>query len=163
MSFLFDATFWVAVGFVIFLAALGWFGVYKIIIGALDARTESVKAEFAEAARLRAEAESLLATFDSKRKEAEAEAAAIVAQAKTDAERMAKEAETKIADFVRRRTAQAEQKIAQAEAQAAADVRAAAADAAVRASETILRKQTGGESGEGFVRAGLSSLKGRLN
>ena len=87
----------------------------------------------------------------------------IVAQAKTDAERMAKEAEAKMADFVTRRTAQAEQKIAQAEAQAAADVRAAAADAAVRASEAILRREATGETAEKLVRGGLSGLKGRLN
>lgn len=163
MKFFLDPAFWVAVGFFIFLGALAWFGVHKTIIGALDARADAIKAEFAEAARLRGEAESLLASFETKRKEAEAEAAAIVAQAKSDAERMAKEAEAKIADFVKRRTTQAEQKIAQAESQAAADVRAAAAEAAVRASEAILRKQTAGAEGESFALAGLSSLKGRLN
>ncbi|WP_342360540.1 ATP F0F1 synthase subunit B [Terrarubrum flagellatum] len=163
MHLLLDAEFWVAVGFILFLGVLAWFGVHKTIISALDGRANAIKAEFAEAARLRAEAESLLASFEAKRKAAEAEAAEIVAHAKVDAERMAKEAEAKLADFVKRRTAQAELKIAQAESQAAAEVRAAAADAAVRASEAILRKQTAGASGEEFVRAGLSGLKGRLN
>ena len=156
-------TVWVGVGFVLFFALLGYLGVHRTVLAGIDARGEKIAAELNEAKRLREEAEALLASFESKRKQAEADAAAIVAQAKNDAERMAQEAETKLAEFVKRRTAQAEQKIAQAEAQAAADVRAAAADAAVVASEAILRQQTTGAAGDNFVRAGLSNLKGRLN
>jgi F-type H+-transporting ATPase subunit b len=156
-------TFWVGVGFVLFFALLAYLGVHKTVLSAIDARGQQIAAELGEAKRLREEAEALLKSFERKRAEAETEAAGIVAQAKAEAERMAKEAELKMADFVKRRTAQAEQKIAQAEQQATTDVRAAAADAAVRASETILRTQTAGAAGEKLVRDGLSGLKGRLN
>lgn len=162
-AFYLDAAFWVAVGFFMFLGVLAWFGVHRIVVGALDQRSNAIAAEFAEAKRLRDEAESLLGSYEAKRREAEAQAADIVANAKVEAERMAREAEERIADFVKRRTAQAEQKIAQAETQAAAEVRAAAADAAVRASETILRARAAGDAGERFVREGLAGLKGRLN
>lgn len=156
-------TFWVGVGFVLFFALLAYFGVHTKLLGAIDARGHQIASELAEAKRLREEAEALLASFERKRAEAETEAAAIVAQARSEAERMAKETELKMADFVKRRTAQAEQKIAQAEQQAAADVRAAAADAAVRASEAILRKETAGAAGDKLVRDCLAGLKGRLN
>lgn len=156
-------TVWVAVGFVLFFAVLAYFGVPKMLTSALDARGRQIEGELAEARRLREEAQTLLASFEQKRKDAEKEAASIVEQAKTDAQRMAAEAEAKMADFVKRRTAQAEQKIAQAEAQAANDVRATAAEAAVKASEAILRTQVAGNAGEALVRSGLSDMKGRLN
>ena len=65
----------------------------------------------------------MLAEFERKSREAESEAASIIAGAKAEAERMAEEAKTRMEDFVVRRTKMAEAKIAQAEAQAMADVR----------------------------------------
>ncbi len=103
---------------------------HKKINGALDHRAARIKAELAEAARLRAEAEALLASFEKRRAEADAEAAAVVAQAHAEAEVLGKEAHERLAEFIQRRTKQAEEKIANAEVQALADVRAAAADAA---------------------------------
>ncbi|MGL4325698.1 MAG: ATP F0F1 synthase subunit B [Beijerinckiaceae bacterium] len=156
-------TVWVAVGFVLFFAVLAYAGVPKMLTSALDARGKQVEAELGEARRLREEAQALLASFEQKRKDAEIEASSIIAQAKADAERMGREAEAKMADFVKRRTTQAEQKIAQAEAQATNEVRATAADAAVKASESILRTQVAGNAGEALVRTGLNEMKGRLN
>ena len=80
----------------------------------------------------------MLAEFERKGREAEGEAASIIAGAKAEAERLAVEAKARMEDFVVRRTKMAEAKIAQAEAQALADVRAAAADTAVAAAEKIL-------------------------
>ena len=64
-----------------------------------------------DAARLRKEAEALLAEYKQKRTDAEKEAAAIVAHAKTDAEEYAAETRRKLAESLERRTRQAEQKI----------------------------------------------------
>ena len=102
-------------------------------------------AELDEARRLKEEAQALLAQYQRKQREAEQEAAAIIAGAKAEAERLASEAKAKIEDFVARRTKMAETKIAQAEAQALADVRAAAADAAVAAAERVLRRHGQGQ------------------
>ena len=62
------------------------------------------------------------------------------------AERGAAEAQQRMEDFVKRRTAAAEAKIAQAETQAMAEVRAAAADAAIQVSEAILRERMAGDA-----------------
>ena len=94
--------------------------------------------------------------------EAEAEAVHIVAQAKAEAEALAKDAEMRVAEFVQRRTAQAEQKIAQAEAQAQADVKAAAAEAAVKAAEIILKAETTGETAAQFLVKGIADMKAGL-
>ncbi|AMJ58975.1 F0F1 ATP synthase subunit B family protein [Bosea sp. PAMC 26642] len=156
-------TFWVGVAFVIFMGILAKFGVHKKITGALDARGEMVARELAEARRLRQDAEKLLAEYEAKRKAAESEAASIIAAANEEAKRLAAEAETKLNEFVVRRTKSAEDKIAQAEIQAEAEVRAAAAEAATRAAETILRSQMGGKAGDAAFSAGLQEIKAKLN
>jgi F-type H+-transporting ATPase subunit b len=125
----------------------------------LDARAAAIKAELDEAARLRAEAAALLQSFEQKKVAAQADAENIVAQARAEAELIAKEAHQRMAEFVERRKQQAEQKIAMAEQQATAEVRAAAADAAVRAAAIVLKDEAKGDVGDQLVRDGISGLK----
>ncbi len=152
-------TLWVWVALALFFAVLAYFGVHKLILGGLDKKAETISSELDEARRLREEAQKLLASYDEKRKAAEAEAAAIVAAAKDEAKRIEAEGKTRIEDFVKRRTAQAELKIAQAEQSAAAEVRAAAADAAVRAAEAMLS----GKGMDDLFAKGLAEVKAKLN
>jgi len=157
MQFHYDAEFFVAVGFTLFLGVLLWAGAHKKFAGAIDARVDRIKAELAEAERLRSEAEALLASFEEKRAAAETEAAAIVARARTEADQLAAEARQRLDEFVARSARQVEQKIAQAEAQASAEVRAAAADAAVKVAESVLSKGRIGTVD--FVAAGIEQVK----
>ncbi|NBS34543.1 MAG: ATP F0F1 synthase subunit B [Methylocystaceae bacterium] len=152
----FDAEFYVAIGFAIFLAVLFWVGAHSKLTTLIDARINRIKHELAEAERLRVEAQSLLDSFENKRAEAEAEAKAIVAQAKEEAELVAQEGRRRLDEFMARNVKQVEQKIAQAEAQATAEVRAAAADAAVKIAEGILSKGVGGHD---FITAGIDQIK----
>ena len=158
-----DAEFWVAASFFIFVGILIYVGVHKKIAEALDHRRDRIKAELDEARRLREEAQTLLAHYQQKQKEAEGEAAAILTNAKADAERMALEAEAKMNEFVARRTKMAEAKIAQAESQALADVRAAAADAAVTAAERILKDAAKGNLADDLLASGIEDVKNKLN
>ena len=160
---MFEAEFWVAVAFVIFVGVLGYFGVHKLLVKGVDDRRDRIKAELDEARRLKTEAQALLAQYERKRQEAEREAEAIVASAKAEAERMAAEAAAKIEDFVARRTKMAENKIAQAEAQALADVRSAAADAAVAAAEKILAAAAKGKVAENLLAQGIEDVRKKFN
>lgn len=160
---MFEAEFWVAVAFVIFVGVLGYFRAHKLLLKSIDDRRERIKAEFDEARRLKAEAEALLATYRRKQQEAEHEAQAIVAGAKAEAERLAAEAEAKIEEFVVRRTKMAESKIAQAEAQALADVRSAAAEVAVAAAKTILTHTVKDKVADDLLAKGIADFKGKLN
>ncbi len=138
-----DAEAWVAVGFLCFVGVVVYLGAHTRIGATLDARGQRIRGELDEAERLRKEAADLLASFEGKRVQAEREAAAIVEQARTEAKLIADEAETRMGDFVTRRTAQAEAKIANAETQAMSEVRATAADAAVAAARVVLRNAVG--------------------
>ncbi|MFM9973441.1 MAG: ATP F0F1 synthase subunit B [Beijerinckiaceae bacterium] len=156
-------TFWIAVGFIIFVGILGYFGVHKMLLKMLDDRGQKVADQLAAASSLRMEAEKLLAEYEAKRAAAEKDALAIVEEAKAEAERIRMDQEAKLADFVTRRTKMAEQKIAQAEASASAEVRAAAADAAIRAATEILKGQATGKLADDMIAAGLKEVKTRLN
>lgn len=159
---MYEAETWVAVAFLIFVALVWKVGGFAALTSGLDKRGAKIKAELEDARILREEAQRVLADYQKKRLEAEAEAAEIVKNARAEAERVAQEAHAKLTDFVARRTKMAEQKIAQAEAQATADVRAAAAEAAVKASEQILRGKIA-SAGEGLVIRGLGEVRAKLN
>jgi len=163
MTFLLEAEFWVAVGFFLFIGVLVYYGIPKKMIDALDQRGARIKAELDDARRLRDEAEALLAEYKRKRQAAEAEAEAIVAGAREEAERVAAEAKARMEEFVARRSQVAEAKIAQAETQAVADVRAAAAEAAVAAAEKILTHSAKGEVADRLLADGIRDVKAKLN
>ena len=152
-----EAEVFVAIGFAIFLAILLKLRVPQMLVGAIDKRIDKVKGELAEAQRLRSEAEALLASFEQKKAEAEAEAAAIVARAKEEAEMIAAESRKRLEEWAARGDKQITDKIALAEAQAIAEVRAAAADAATKIAEAVLRAQPA--SGDPLVAEGIRGLK----
>jgi F-type H+-transporting ATPase subunit b len=160
---MFGAEFWVAVAFVLFIGVLAYFQVHKLIVKSIDDRRDLIKAELNEARRLKEEAQALLAQYREKQRAADQEAAAIIAGAQAEAERLATEAKAKMEDFVARRTKMAESKIAQAEAQALADVRSAAAEAAVAAAETILTRTVKGKVAEDLIAKGIDDVKRKLN
>jgi F-type H+-transporting ATPase subunit b len=159
---MFEAEFWVAVSFVLFIAVLGYFGVHKLILQHVDQRRDRIKAELDEARRLKEEAQALLAEYQRKQRDAEQEAAAIIAGASAEADRLVAEAKGKTEEFVARRTKMAETKIAQAEAQAVADVRAAAAEAAVAAAEKVLTTSVKGEVADKLLAKGIEDVS-KLN
>jgi F-type H+-transporting ATPase subunit b len=134
-----------------------------LVTKALDDRAKRVQDELDEARRLKEEAQKLLAEYKAKQRQADDEAAAIIAGAKAEAERFAAEAKAKMEEFVARRAKMAETKIAQAEAQAVADVRAAAADAAVSAAEKILTDSVKGKVADDLLARGISDVKTKLN
>ncbi len=76
---MFEAEFWVAIAFLLFIGVLGYFGAHKRLVNSIDDRRERIKAELAEARRLKSEAEALLASYRRKQQEAEREAQTIVA------------------------------------------------------------------------------------
>jgi len=154
---------WVALAFLLFLGLLAYLGVHRKLMDSLDQRQARIKGELDEARRFREEAQALLAEFERKGREAEGEAAAIIAGAKTEAERLAAEAKTRMEDFVARRTKMAEAKITQAEAQALADVRSAAADAAVATAEKILAVAAKGKVAESMLAQGIEDVRKKFN
>jgi len=158
-----NAEFWVAIAFLIFVAIAIYVGVHRSILDALDQRSARIRAELDEALRLKQEAQKLVAEYQTRHREAECEAQAIVESARVEAERLATENKTKMEELIARRTKMAETKIAQAEAQALAEVRTAAGEAAVAAAERILSQTAKGKVAEELIQRGIGEVKSKLN
>jgi F-type H+-transporting ATPase subunit b len=163
IEFLSEPETWVFIAFLILVGILLKVGVPNLLFKTLDDRSARIKSELDEALRLRKEAEAVLAEYKRRQDDAEKTAESIIHNASVEAGRMAAEAQTKVEEFIARRTRMAETKIAQAEAQALADVRAAAADVAVAAAEVILTSTTKGAAAESLVSRGIADLKAKLN
>ena len=113
---------------------MGW----KKIVASLDARSDAIREELDQALRLREEAQSLLAEYQRKRRDAEKEADQIVEHAKEEAVALRAEAERKLEESLARRTRLAEEKIGRAEQQAIQEVRHTAIDVAVAAAQKLI-------------------------
>ncbi len=158
-----DATFWALIALVIFLALMVYLKVPGVVGKSLDGRAERIRDELEEARRLREEAQSLLAEYQRKRKEAEKEAGEIVAAAQREAHAIIEETKQKTEEYVARRNKLAEQKIAQAETEAVNDVRASAVDIAVAAAGRILKDKVDAKTSADLFKSSLGEVKTRLN
>jgi F-type H+-transporting ATPase subunit b len=158
-----DPKFWVAVGTMLFVLLVLRLKVPGMVAKMLDDRADAIRAELAEAKRLRAEAEALLVDYRKKTAGAAQEAQAIVDGAKAAAERMAADAKLQLQQQIERRAKMAEQKIAQAEAEAIAEVRAAATSAATVAAAAVIGKRMTEGKGDALIDGAIADLGARLH
>lgn len=154
---------WVAVGFFAFLAILVYYKVHQKVTAMLDARSAEIKAKLDEARQLRDEARELLNSYEKKLREAEQEAADIVAQAQTDAKVLAKEAHDNLEASLARRAKLAEEKIAQAETSALREVRQAAVDVAAKAAGNLIAETLEPARSKALIDQAIKDLHGKLN
>lgn len=158
-----EAEAWVAVGLLIFLGIVIFVAKAPRAIGeALDAKTAKIQADLDEAARIREEAQRLLAELKAERVEAERQAKDMLEAAHAEARRYEADAKAKLTESLARRQQLAERKIANAEAQAAAEVKAAAADMAAQAAELILTKRISTAKSDPQVDGAIQQLASRL-
>jgi F-type H+-transporting ATPase subunit b len=153
--------FWVAVGFVLFVLLVGRTA-YRVIAVALDDRSERIRNQIDEANRLAAEAQELLASSESKRREAAGEAEEIIARARNQADALAKHAADELEQALKRREHLATERIAQAEAAAIAEVRGRAVEIAFAATDRLLREQVKGKKASALIDAAIKDLPDKL-
>ena len=156
------ATFWVLIAFVIFVAFMVW-KARGAVTGALDARAEAIRSEIEEAQRLREEAQSLLADYQRKQRDALQEAEGMLRVAEEEAARLRARAEEDLAAALKRREQQALDRIAQAEAAAQAEVRNTAIDLAVSATRKLLEDRLDEKKAASLVDRAIDELPGKLH
>lgn len=157
------ATFWAFVGLILFFVLIAYLKVPAMLAKSLDERAGRISNELKEAKRLREEAQALLVEYQKKRKEAEAEAANIVAAAEREAAALTAEAKAKTEEFVARRTSLSEQKIKQAESDAINAVRATAVDLAIAAAEQVIASKSDATTQNALFAKAVGDVKTRLN
>jgi F-type H+-transporting ATPase subunit b len=158
-----DASFFTLVALIIFLGIVAYAGGFKAMGAGLDTRAARIRNDLEHAAKLRKEAEALLAEYKQKRIDAEKEAASIISAAKADAEEYAAETRRKLSESLDRRTKQAEQKIAQAEAAAIKDVKNAATELAIAAAQNLVAQAAKGATSDQLIASSIQAVKNRLN
>jgi F-type H+-transporting ATPase subunit b len=163
MEILQDAHVWEGIGLAFLIVGLIYLKVPRMALEALDARADRIKAQLAEATKLREEAERLLADIKVQREAAERNAAEIVELAKSEAGRMAAEAMVKLEEQIKRRGELAERRIALAESQAAAEVKAAAAEMAAQAAERVLAARLAVGGADTLVDPAIAQLATKLS
>lgn len=157
-----DSTTWALVALALFVALMLYLGVPGFLARKLDQRADAIRSELDEAKRLREEAQELLARYQRRQREAEAEAAEIVEQARRAAGHMAEAARAEMRDQLDRRAALAERRIEQAEANALALVRAEASETAAAAAERLLRDKLGADAQARLFSDSVAELSRRL-
>jgi F-type H+-transporting ATPase subunit b len=156
------AEFWVAVGFVLFMALVAR-SVLRVIGVALDDRADKIRSQIDEATRLAEEAQQLLATYERKQREAADEAETIVDQARREADRLARQAAADLERSLKRREELALERIAQAEQTAVADVRARMVEIAMAATRRLLVEQIDAKQASALIDSAIDELPKKLH
>jgi len=157
-----DAHVWIGIALVMVAGVLWRIKVPGMVAKVLDEAGAKVQAQLDEAARLRGEAEALLAQVKAQRADTEKAAAEMLKAAQADADRLRAEAAVKLDEDIKRREALAMRKIATAEAQAAGDVKAAAADLAAQTAEAVLTARLAVAKSDPLIDAALAGLGTRF-
>lgn len=157
-----DPAFYVAVGFVIFIA-LAAKKIWPLIGKSLDERSNKIREQLEQAARLREEAEALLKQYEAQQKQMLKEAEEIVETAKNDAKAIRDTAARDLKASLERRAAQAEENIARAEAKAVADMRAHLIDVATEATRAVVTKQLEGQKDDPAITRALAAIERQIH
>ena len=157
-----NSTGWVAVAAIIVLAIFLWKKVPAAIGRMLDTRIAAIRTQLDEASKLRAEAETLRAEYETRAKTAQAEAATMREHAHQEAQQILVKAKADAEALMARRAKMAEDKIAAAERAAIAEVRARAADTAAKAAGLLIQQQHDADADRNLVDRSIAGL-GRSN
>jgi F-type H+-transporting ATPase subunit b len=163
MEFLNNTEIVVAIGFVIFVGVLIYFGVPGLLARKLDERSVRIKAELDEARALREEAQTLLAAYERKQKEVRAQAEDIVVAARAEAEKAAVAAKEEIKRSVARRLQTATEQIAAAEQAAIREIKDRAVTVAVAAASDVIRAKMGAADADRLIDAAITEVGDKLH
>lgn len=157
-----DPEFWVLIAF---LVAIGFLisKARPIVTGALDQRAARIKAELEEARRLREEAQKSLAEYQRKQRDALKEAEAIIAHARSEAERAGERAARDLAAAIERRQRLALERVALAESKAMAEVRDTAVDIAVAALRQVMAQDLDAQRRTALIDEAIAALPPSLH
>ena len=158
-----NTNFIVLISFLLFIGVLLKFGAPGMLTGMLDKRAEQIKSDLDEARALREEAKAILASYERKRKDVQAQADRIVASAKDEAVEAAAQAQKDLETSIARRLAAAEERIASAEAGAVRAVREQAITVAIAAAADVLSKQMTAEASAASIDDAIKQVDAKLH
>ena len=135
---MFDATFWVAISFVIFCLIIIYKKIPQIINNLLDNKINEIKSEIDNAKNLKNESEQLLQKYKNKIEAAHAESRNIVNSEKKETEIFIKESENKFEQLIVNKKKSLEQKLDQMKVKAIKDIQNVSNKIALEAVKKII-------------------------
>lgn len=158
-----NTDFIVLLAFLLFIAILVYYRVPQLVGGLLDKRAEGIRADLAEARRLREEAQEIYASYERRQREVKTQAEEIVANARREAVLEADKAKKALQLSIERRLKAAEEQIASAEGDAVRAVRDLAIQTAISAATEILGQQATAEQRGAGIDQAIADVERRLN
>ena len=159
---MFDATFFVALSFVLFVVFVVWAGLPSTIIKSLDDRSEQIKKELDEARILHEEAQKLLATEKRKLEQCDAEVEDILKQASEQAALITEKSNNLLKEEIQRKQKQADLKIAQARDEAIREVKDKASELSLIIAKEYLKENIDDNVASDLIDKSISDLKDNL-
>ncbi len=157
-----NPSFWVGVSFFVFLA-IAYKPAKAAMLSSLDSKIEEIKNQVEEAAKLRDEAQSLLAEYERKQQQSAQHAEEMLAAAKHDADEMKKRAQADLKDALKRQEALAMERIELAEERAVQEVRTAVTEMAIAATAKLIAERAEGDAGDALVEKSIGELGDKLH
>lgn len=158
-----NTNFVVMLAFILFIGILLYARVPARVAAVLDARAAQIKTDLDEARSLREEAQAVLASYERRQKDVQAQADRIVATAKEEAMIAAAEAKEDLKASINRRLTAAEDRILSAETAALRAVRDRAVAVAVAAAGDVLARQMSPEAAAGLIDVSIRQVDARLH
>ena len=134
-----DATFWVAVSFIIFVGVLFYFKVPQKIYDSLEQSIKKIKQDIDNAEKLKDEAKNILSEYETKISKSKQEINVLMKKAQNEAEKNVIKVNEEFHNVFENRKKMAEEKIRQMKVQAIRDIRNSSVDIAILALEKIIK------------------------
>ena len=135
----FDATFWVAISFFIFLGVLFYFKVPQKVFGALNESINKIKKDIDEAEKLKEEAKNILSEYEAKLSKSKIEVDLMIKNAQKESETNIIKINDQFHSIFENRKKMAEDKIKQMKLQATKDIKNYSVEVAIIALEKIIK------------------------
>ena len=157
-----DATFWVAISFVIFIGGLIYLKVPQKINEQMNNMISVIKNEIEEAEKLKNETKKLLNDSQHKIENAHKESEKIINAAKTESEKIIIEMNEKFFQSSENRKKITEQKIVQIKNDAIKDIKDASVEIAIESASKIIRTSIDKSKLDAFFKRNLEQVKNSL-
>tara|TARA_S200000501_G_scaffold366511_1_gene401339 strand:- start:555 stop:1034 length:480 start_codon:yes stop_codon:yes gene_type:complete len=159
---MFDATFFVALSFVLFVFFVIWVGLPSTIIKSLDERSEKIKNELDEARALHEEAQKLLANEKRKLEKCDSDVKEILKKASDQAALITEKSNILLQEEIKRKQKQADIKIDQAKDDAIREVKAKAAELSLIIAKEYLKENIDDKISSELIDKSIIDLKNNL-
>jgi F-type H+-transporting ATPase subunit b len=157
-----DTRFWVGLSVVTFVV-LTYKTVKMQLDGFLNKRSERIREDLENAAKLRAEAEALLDEYNERLALTKAEVQRILDNAELQLRHIVEESKRELEEQIASKTASAAQRITNLENSVLQEVRSNAVEIAILAVHSLVRSRMGQDLSEDFINSVVNDINKQLN